>query len=247
MKKRAELLILAFALLPWVVWAQTAGAPAPKKIFPPLFLKSSDKVPLAGLSNPAVPDEGPDRSPLKVDEAIDAPATQILEELSDPDLFEILKGEKKEEPRIGQVNWHVGADFDLDYCHFRDEEGNHWYGWSDGQAFDWVLMLGNRYWWRDAFAGHWLYYARNHWWRADLQTPNSLQVLIQGEYYLCQKDGTILKDMGQDGNGEILSGNGPFRGDFHHGGHSHGEGHGSNNGPNGGANAGSSQGSPGPQ
>ena len=199
--------------------AQTEVSPPPQKITPPIFLKPDDKTPPGGLASPAVPDQGPDRGPLSVEESIDAPQASLMAQLSDPDFFELLKETKKDETQINQVNWHVSDDIDLDYCHVRDEQGNNWYGWSDGQAFHWILMTGNRFWWYDEFAGHWLYYAKNYWWRADAQSASRLQVLIGGEYYLCQKNGAILKDMGQDGSGEILSGNGPFRGDFHHGGH----------------------------
>jgi hypothetical protein len=218
--KTIFLLILAFALSPWAGWAQTAAS-APKKISPPLFLKPTDKTPSKALTSPAVPDKGRDGSPLDADKAITEPPAGIMARLSDPELFEALKGDKKKETRIKQVYWHAAGDWG--YCHVKDVEGNHWYGWSDGKNFQWVLFRGNHYWWHDDFAGHWLYYGGGCWCRAGLQTPDQLQVVIDGEYYLCQKDGMILKDMGQDGKGAILSGNGPFRGDFHHEGH---QGHG---------------------
>jgi hypothetical protein len=182
---------------------------------------------------------------LEVKEAIDAPSADVLARLSTPDLFETIKADKKKETRINQTVWHTSGD--SSYCHFRDQEGSNWYGWSDDQAFHWILMLGNRYWWHDDFAGHWLYFAKGYWWRLDAQTANQIQVLVNGEYYLCQKDGTLLKDMGQDGNGEILSANGRYQGDSHRGGHGgHAGGHGDNgeghssNGSNGAANTGSS-------
>jgi hypothetical protein len=236
-------LILFFMLFSREAWSQTTNA-APKKIHPPLFLKPTDKIPMETLNSPDVPEKGMDGNPLEINEAVDAPPADILDKLSAPGLFEVIKRAKtKEETRINQVYWHINSD--LEYCHFRDGEGNHWYGWNDGQAFHWVLWRGNRYWWRDDFAGHWLYYGRDHWWRAGLQTPDSIQVLINGEYYLCQKDGTILKDMGQDGKGAIVSGNGPFRGDFH-GGHGHGGGHGQGSGHSGtGANSSSNTGTSG--
>ena len=225
-----RLLILALAFLSLGTWAQGA-TPAPKKINQPLFLKSSDKVP-DQVGSPEVPKKGNDGSPIRVEEAVDAPSVDILVELSNPALFEAIKVAKKEEKKINQAYWHRNGDWE--YCHLRDAEGNNWYGWNDGKAFHWVLWRGNRYWWPDSFAGHWLYYARRYWWRADLQTPNSLQVLIKGEYYLCQKDGTVSTDMGQDGNGNLESGPGSFRGDFHHGGHGHGgEGHEGGHGDNG--------------
>jgi hypothetical protein len=225
-------LVLSFALLPWVAWAQTSTPVLPKKISAPLFLGSADKTPLDGLDVPAVPDQGPDGNALAVNEAIDAPSAGVLAQLSEPALFERIKADKKKETRINRIVWHKSGD--SSYCHFRDQEGSNWYGWSDDQVFHWILMLGNRYWWHDDFAGHWLYFAKGYWWRADAQTANQLQVLVNGEYYLCRKDGTLLKDMGQDGNGEILSANGRYQGDSHHGGHGgHAGGHGGDHATNG--------------
>jgi len=205
--------------------AQTPIPTPLKKINPPLFLKPTDKTPSKGLVSPEVPELGPDRSPLKVEMSIEAPPANIMGEFSDPEFYGSLKALKKSENDIGVVNWHLNNEVDFDYCHLRDEQGNHWFGWTSGDKFHWILMTGNHYWWHDEFAGHWLYFGKGHWWRADgKKVPGQLQVLVDGEYYLCQRDGQLLKDMGQDGNGQILSGNGPFRGDFHHGGHGHGGG-----------------------
>ena len=240
--KFSWVLILAIGLFSVEIPARGA-TPALKKISRPLFLKSADKVP-GILGNPEVPKKGSDGSPLGVTEAIDAPPVDMMKKLSDPEIFEVIKKTKKtEETRINQIYWHASGDWK--YCHFRDAEGNHWYGWNDGQSFHWVLWRGNRFWWRDSFAGHWLYYFRNYWWRSELQTSNSLQVLIDGEYYLCQKDGTISTDLGRDGNGLINSGTGRFRGDFHHGGHGHEGGHegsGAKSPSNGGGNPGGATG-----
>ena len=91
------LLALASALWPWAGWAQTASS-APKKIFPPLFLKPTDKTPSKALTSPAVPDKGRDGSPLDADKAITEPPAGIMARLSGPELFETLKGAKKKKP-----------------------------------------------------------------------------------------------------------------------------------------------------
>lgn len=224
--------------LPSALLAQSITPVLPQPISAPLFLRPADKTPLDALNSPAVPDQGFDGNPLGADEAIDAPPADILNQLSEPHLFESIKAAKKKEAGINQIHWH--ASDDLNYGHFRDKEGNNWYGWSDGQAFHWILALGNRYWWHDDFAGHWLYFAKNHWWRADGQSANQIQVIIDGEYYLCQRDGTIVKDMGQDGNGQILSGSGRYQGDFRGGHGGHAGGHGGGHSANGSSGAGTS-------
>ncbi len=216
-------LFLPLALFPLEAWTQTPAPTPPKKISRPLFLKPTDKIPLGTLRSPGVPDQGRDGNPLGVDESIYAPPADILDKLSDPGLFEEIKKAKKKENQVNRIYWHTSTGWE--YCHFRDEEGNHWYGWNDRKAFHWVLWRGDRYWWHDDFAGNWLYYFRGYWLRAHQQSSGDLQVLINSEYYVCQKDGTITKDMGQDGKGGIVSGNGPFRGDFHHEGNGHGNGH----------------------
>ncbi len=238
--KGAILKTLWFLILLFVISvaaeAQAVTPTLPKKISAPLFLSPADKTPLNDLNSPVVPDKGEDGNPLEVNEAIDAPSADILAQFSEPEFFESIKAAKKKEAGINQIYWHTSDD--LDYSHFRDKEGNNWYGWSDGHAFHWILSLGNRYWWHDDFAGHWLYFAKGNWWRADGQSANQIQVIIDGEYYLCQKDGTIVKDMGQDGNGQILSASGRYQGDSHggHGGHGeHGGGYSAN-----GSNAGNS-------
>jgi hypothetical protein len=199
--------------------AQTAASPTLKKVSAPIFLKPADSTPSADLDNPQVPDRGPDGEALTLGEALDVPDSGTLRAFSDPDFFETLKSDKKKEQDILRVYWHRG---DPDFCHWRDAEGNHWYGWNDGGHFHWILMKGNRYWWHDTLAGHWLYYAKGDWWLGKPGQMDSIQVLVDGEYYLVQKDGTILKDMGQDGNGNIMSAPGRYQGDFHHGGGGHG-------------------------
>ncbi len=210
-------------LLPLVGRIEVSAADVPKKISPVHFLKPTDKIPSLALRSPAVPGHGPNGTRMEMEAAIGAPSADDMSKFSDPAFFEALKTEKKKETQIKQAYWLRGDDWD--YCHFRDEAGNHWYGWNDGKKFQWILFKGNHYWWYDSFSGNWLYFGGRYWFRADLQTLTVLQVLIDGEYYLCQKDGTILKDMGQDGKGKILSGvavQGGHQRGGHHGGGNHG-------------------------
>lgn len=216
MKKALMFLFCGILIYPLVSRSQTTVANLPKKISPVLLLKPTDKTPSGASDSPAVPEKGQGGNSLEVEEAVGAPSADAMSSFSDPVFFEALKKTKKKETQINRVYWH--SDDNGDYCHLRDEAGNHWYGWSDGQKFHWVLFRGNHYWWYDSFAKHWLYFGGRYWFRTDHKNPNDLQVLINGEYYLCQKDGTVLKDMGQDGKGAIISGNGTYQGDIHHGG-----------------------------
>ena len=208
---------------PVLAEGQTSAKTPVKKIPSPLFLKPTDKVPPADSTSPSIPQKGPDGKPLEMTGSITAPSDDIMAKFSDPDLLESLRAADKKETRFNKIYWHL--DDGWDYCHLRDAEGNHWFGWSDGGYFHWVLLKGKHYWWHDDFAECWLYYGGRYWCRAENQTPDQLQVLINGEYYLCQRDGTILKDMGQNGKGSIISNVGVSQGGSHHRNHAGHGGH----------------------
>jgi len=218
MKIPGSILILLVSV---PLWAQDPTFP---KVHRPYFLQAKDKIPNDALSAPSLSLIGPKGETLDMEVNIDAPPTIALDQFSDPFVFEQVKGEKKTESTPGHFYWHSAGE--QTYCHLLDQEGNHWYGWIDDGKFDWILWRGHRYWWKDPFAGLWLYYFQGSWWRADGQASNSIQVCVDGEYYLCDKRGKILKDMGQDGNGDIVSAPGTYQGDMHSGGHGghHGEG-----------------------
>ena len=192
------------------------AASVPKNIYPPYFLRSGDKIPTAGLSNPGDLVLGPDGKPLGVREYQYPPDSTVMRKLADPDLFVEIKQAKHSERIVQQFYWHQSEG--LDYCHYRDLEGNNWYGWNKDDSFNWVLWHGKRYWWRDPFAGNWLYYFQGYWWRAEGQNPQGIQVIVEGEYYLCDRSGKILQDMGQDGKGAIISASGVYQGDLGRGG-----------------------------
>lgn len=197
------------------------------KIHPPYFLQAKDKLPRKDLACPDIPLQGPGGQTLDVAVDITPPGPRVLDRFSSPSLFEEIQRAKASETKLQRFYWH-STPGGLDYCHFKDLEGNQWYGWGGKDSdFNWVLWRGHRFWWHDPFAGHWLYYYRGYWWRADGQEKNSIQACIHGEYYACDAKGNILEDMGQDGSGDIVSAPGRYQGDSHHGGHgghgSHGE------------------------
>lgn len=229
-------------LLLWGACGLARAVTAPTKVYPPFFLRTEDKVPTAALDNPGEPVQRPGDPSENLEENPDAPDPSTMRRLAAPDFFEKIKKSKNSEKSLSRFYWHR-ADA-LDYCHYRDREGNNWYGWTSGGNFNWVLWRGSRYWWRDGFAGHWLYYHQGNWWRADNQDDLTAQVLVDGEYFLCDKDGKILKDMGQDGEGGIVSAPGRYQGDFHHGGHGGNHGNHSSNPGSGQAPANSQPSSP---
>jgi hypothetical protein len=211
--KNLWLAVLALSLPAFVV--AHAPASSPTKVTPPRLLK----VPGRETASPGTSVQGADGTDLDVEESVQAPEADRMAIFTDPALFEAVKKAKKAERTVGTFFWHSANG--LDYCHYRDMEGDHWYGWDEDGKMYWVLWRGNRYWWKDTFAGLWLYFDRGYWWRGDGQKDGQAQVYIDGEYYLCGRDGGILADEGQDGQGLINSGQGRFRGDYHggHGGH----------------------------
>jgi hypothetical protein len=198
------------------IWACAWAADnVPQKVHPPYFLRAKDKIPNESLISPAVSVKNAKGKIIEVKQNITPPDPGIMDLLSDPLLFEEILRTKADETTAQRFYWHSAGDFD--YCHYKDLEGNNWYGWSDDLGFNWILSKGHRYWWRDPFAGNWLYYFQGYWWRSDGQTRKKIQVCINGEYYLSDHNGHILKDMGPDGNGLIVSAPGQYQGDFQRG------------------------------
>ncbi len=211
--------LMACLILAQAVWADTPAAPT--KVHWPYFLRAQDKVPRKSLACPDVPPQGPGGQAWDPRASIQPPDPKVLDLFSSPALFEEIQRDKSRETQVQHFYWHA-TPRGLDYCHFQDLEGNHWYGWEGGDGnFNWVLGKGHRFWWRDPFAAHWLYYFQGYWWRADGQGPHSIQVCVGGEYYACDAQGNVLKDMGQDGSGAIISAPGRYQGDRRggHGGH----------------------------
>jgi hypothetical protein len=246
--KTLWLILLAPAFCPQA----RAANDVPLKIHQPYFLRANDKIPNDGLVCPSDAVKDLHGQAMDVAENIAPPDAGVMDQFSDPSLFEKIQRSKSSETAMQRFYWHSAGG--LDYCHFQDMEGNHWYGWSEDGNFNWILSRGHRYWWHDPFARHWLYYYQGYWWRSDGQTGDSIEACLDGEYYACDSRGRIVTDMGQDGNGGIISAPGRYRGDSHHGGsqgEGHAEGHGageggqsSPNAPQGGGQAGSPPASP---
>jgi hypothetical protein len=187
------------------------GSPVPVKITAPRFLGPRDARPLKGLNSPGSSVLGPDGKNMDVREGIHAPGNDRMASFAGPELYEAMRGLKSSEKGIQRFQWHRGPG--RLYCHYRDVEGNHWFGWAEGRVFHWILWRGRRLWWKDPLANHWLYYDRGYWWRPGGQKKGTIQVCLDGEYYLCAKDGTLLGDEGGDGNGAIVSPAGRYQGD----------------------------------
>ena len=89
-----------------------------KQIFPPLN----------GLVAPDPPEQGADGKSLDLIDDIAAPNGEILGYLAKAPIPNIEKLNHKERQPT-RFYWHTspGGNF----CHYRDFEGNHWYGWVD--------------------------------------------------------------------------------------------------------------------
>lgn len=203
----------------WLVLSSLASfAPSladpsmPVSLAKPRFLTLLDKLPMHSAVVPEAPLKDTHGQTITAKGALLPPPTATMDLFSDPSLFLTIKHDKKSEKDFRRFYWH--GSIGPDYCHYRSLEGDHWYGWAEQGYFYYVLWKGNRFWWRDPVADHWLYYARGVWWRSDGQDRKTLQACVEGEYYLCDKSGKMLKDMGPDGNGLILSpGNITYRAD----------------------------------
>jgi hypothetical protein len=208
MKRILWSLFLSLAAVPWV-WADPS---MPVSLARPRFLTLLDKLPMHSAVVPEAPVKDTHGQTITAKGALLPPPAATMDFFSDPSLFLTIKKNKKSERDFRYFYWH--GSIGPDYCHYRSLEGDHWYGWVEQGYFYYVLWKGNRFWWRDPIADHWLYYARGVWWRSDGQDQKTLQACVEGEYYLCDKSGKVLKDMGPDGNGLILSpGNITYRAD----------------------------------
>lgn len=221
MKKAFFLWLVLLGPFPAAVLADPKGfppLPAPRFLFP------KDPIPMKNLEDPGNFVVEPDGKTQEVKVDFQAPPADALNLFSDPGLFEQIDKKHSSENTVRQFYWH--SEGDLAYCHLMDIEGNHWYGWSEGGNFHWILWRGHRYWWHDHFAGHWLYYYQGVWWRSDGQDKGQIQACVNGEYYLCDRNGKILNDMGEDGEGNLLSAPNSGKRGGHHG---HGGGRGGQN------------------
>jgi hypothetical protein len=71
--------------------------------------------------------------------------------------------------------WHT--DNGLNYCHYHDRSGTHWYGFYAGTTYYWSRYEANHWWWYDPAYTRWLYWDDGYWW---WQSPTQ-QVYVYGD------------------------------------------------------------------
>jgi hypothetical protein len=179
---------------------ETFPSPGPTASFPPpLHLKASLAIPDDALfPKPAVPAKDAYGVPLETTDSAQLPSGEVMDDLTDPSILaQILKLNHAESAK-NRYQWHASRVWR--YCHFRNQDGNHWYGWKTGPQFHWLLFKNGLYWWRDSQAGRWLYFHQGYWWWPDKQNKGKYQVYQKdGHYYLCDAHGVLGSDTGPRG------------------------------------------------
>jgi hypothetical protein len=91
-------------------------------------------------------------------------------------LPQLQRAEREE----GHYYWHRWNE--VDYCHYYDPWGYHWYGWYLGPRFFWVRVFGGRWWWYDPVQLRWCFWWDGDWWWPDPFHVNVLFLYRDGDY-----------------------------------------------------------------
>jgi hypothetical protein len=83
------------------------------------------------------------------------------------------------ETRAGQYYWHTFNG--LNYCHYCDPWGAHWYGWYLGRDFFWTRFYWGYWWWYDPIWFRWCYWYDGWWWWQD-PYDDVIYVYNNGQY-----------------------------------------------------------------
>ena len=75
--------------------------------------------------------------------------------------------------------WHTWNG--MNYCHYYDPWGYHWYGWYMGSGYFWTRYYANNWWWYDSAMARWCYWNNGGWWWQD-PTLNTVYVYDNGAY-----------------------------------------------------------------
>ncbi|HUO58940.1 MAG TPA: hypothetical protein VMV05_12260 [bacterium] len=103
------------------------------------------------------------------------------------------------ENRRNNYYWHTTNG--LNYCHYYDNWGYHWYGWYLGPQFFWTRWYGNNWWWYDSTFDRWCYWHDGGWWWQDPFHVNVVYVYNNGDYTAC--DTAPSSNFGND-NGQVV-------------------------------------------
>ncbi len=91
-----------------------------------------------------------------------------------------IGGFNARETMVGHYYWHNYNG--LNFCHYYDRWGCHWYGWYFGSAFYWSCWWGNYWWWYDPAYYRWCYWYDGWWWWQNPDNVQEIDVYNNGEY-----------------------------------------------------------------
>jgi hypothetical protein len=173
----------------------------PTPSFPsPLHLKNGTALPDdTPFSKPSPPSKDANGNPLETKNTAGLPDLEVMNDLTDPAVLDQILRVDRVESAKNRYHWHASVVWS--YCHFRDQKGNHWYGWKTGPQFHWLLFKKGLYWWHDANAGRWLYFHKGYWWWPDKRNQGQCQVYENdGHYARCDLQGVLESDGGSYGD-----------------------------------------------
>ena len=76
--------------------------------------------------------------------------------------------------------WHSYGG--VNYCHYYDTWGYHWYGWYWGGTCFWSRWYANNWWWYDSSYARWCYWHDGFWWWQDPVHVDVVYVYNNGNY-----------------------------------------------------------------
>ena len=87
------------------------------------------------------------------------------------------------ENRAGHYYWH--NDGGVNYCHYIDDSGYHWYGWYLGDQYFWTRNFNGRWWWYDSDYDRWCFWNNGFWWWQDPYHVSDLYCYNDDNYIPC--------------------------------------------------------------
>src|SRR5665213_176548 len=87
------------------------------------------------------------------------------------------------ENQAGHYYWH--NDDGVNYCHYLDSNGYHWYGWYEGSQFFWTRDFDGRWWEYDSDYNRWCFWNNGYWWWQDPNHVGDLYCYDNNDYIPC--------------------------------------------------------------
>jgi hypothetical protein len=170
------------------------------------FLRDQDLILPASqeLEVPHPPQLGPDGKILRTVEDTGVPEGDALGSLTGIAFVQQIERFNQRENQPEKYHWHTTST-GWRFCHYRDYEGNDWYGWNGDEKFQWVLCWNGHFWWKDTIAERWLCFDKGNWWWPESGDSQRVWVYHYGSYYLCDANGAVMDEKGEI-PGELRSG-----------------------------------------